>query len=342
MIQPRYKPGMPRRPSVVIVSPALAAANNGNWQTARRWKTLLAPHYGVRITQEWPDEGSAGDEFMLALHARRSAGAIETWAQTQGSSRLAVVLTGTDLYGDIASDARARRSLELAGRLVVLQELGPDALPAQAQRKACVIFQSCAARQPLAKTSRRLVAVMVGHLREVKSPQTLFDAARMLKEHEDIQIRHIGEASDGRWAGLAQAAALQCPNYVWLGGLPHATTRRAIQRAHVLVHTSAVEGGAHVVMEAVRSGTPVLASRIAGNVGMLGSDYEGYFEPADAGQLAALLIRCRDDQRRFADAPERAWLTRLRAQCHRRAPLFTPEAERAALLQLLQELQDAR
>ncbi|MGZ5194561.1 MAG: selenoneine biosynthesis selenosugar synthase SenB [Ramlibacter sp.] len=333
---------MPRLSSVVIVSPALAAANNGNWQTARRWKSLLGPEYRVRVTQEWPDREAAKDEFMLALHARRSAGAIEAWAQVHGSGRLAVVLTGTDLYGDILTDARAQRSLDLAGRLVVLQELGPDALPARARRKAHVIFQSTTVRQPLAKSSQRLVAVMVGHLREVKSPQTLFEAARLLKDRDDIHIRHIGEAGDARWAAQAEATARDCPNYRWLGGMPHAATRRAIQRAHVLVHTSAMEGGAHVIMEAVRSGTPVLASNVPGNVGMLGEDYEGYFAHGDAAQLAAQLARCQDEQRRFADAPGRTWLARLRAQCDRRAPLFAPEAERAALFQLLQELQDPR
>jgi putative glycosyltransferase (TIGR04348 family) len=333
---------MPRRSSVVIVSPALAAANNGNWQTARRWKTLLGPECRVRITQEWPDREASQDEFMLALHARRSAGAIEAWAQAHGSRGLAVVLTGTDLYGDILTDVRAQRSLELASRLVVLQELGPEALPPHARHKARVIFQSTSARQALEKTSRRLVGVMVGHLREAKSPQTLFEAARLLKDRDDIHLRHIGEASDARWAAQADATARDCPNYRWLRGMPHAATRLAIQRAHVLVHTSAMEGGAHVIMEAVHSGTPVLASKVPGNIGMLGADYEGYFAHGGAAQLAAQLARCQDEQRRFADAPDRTWLARLRAQCDRRAPLFAPEAERAALLQLLQELQEPR
>jgi putative glycosyltransferase (TIGR04348 family) len=333
---------MPRRPSVVIVSPALAAANNGNWQTARRWKTLLAREYQVRITQRWPDDHAAGDAFMLALHARRSADAIDAWAQARGSRTLAVVLTGTDLYGDIATDARARRSLEAGGRLVVLQELGPAALAPELRPRTRVIFQSTTARQPLPKTARRLVAVMVGHLREVKSPQTLFEAARLLNDRADIQIRHIGEASDAHWAAMAKATAHECPGYCWLGSVSHPAARSAIQRAHVLVHTSAVEGGAHVIMEAVRSGTPVLASRIPGNVGMLGADYEGYFEHGDAAQLAAQLVRCRGEQQRFPDDPGRTWLARLRAQCDRRAALFTPEAERTALLRLLQELQDPR
>ena len=327
-------------PSVVIVSPALAAANNGNWQTARRWRHLLSPQWHARISDGWPDPAGGDYDVMLALHARRSAAAIAAWAQAKGGQRLVVVLTGTDLYQDIARDAQAQQSLQLARRLVVLQPLGIPALPADLRPKARVIYQSTSARQTLAKTRRELRAVMVGHLREVKSPGTLFETARLLAARPDIRISHIGAAGEPAWGELARATERACPGYRWLGELPHAQARRAIQRAHVLVHTSAMEGGAHVIMEAVRSGTPVLASRVPGNVGMLGSQYEGYFEHGQAGQLAALLQRCRSGQLAPPDAPAPALLDRLRAQCALRAPLFTAEAERAALLQLLQELQD--
>jgi glycosyltransferase involved in cell wall biosynthesis len=97
-----------------------------------------------------------------------------------------------------------------------------------------------------------------------------------------------------------------------------------------------MEGGAHVVMEAVCSGTPVLASRIAGNVGMLGAGYEGYFEHGDAAALAKLLLACRYAQP--ADDPAHFGLARLRAQCALRAPLFAPETERRAVEQLVDEL----
>jgi glycosyltransferase involved in cell wall biosynthesis len=90
-----------------------------------------------------------------------------------------------------------------------------------------------------------------------------------------------------------------------------------------------MEGGAHVVMEAVRSGTPVLASRISGNVGMLGADYGGYFDLGDARALAVWIERCRE---------EPAILVRLAAQCALRAPLFEPARERATLLALFNEL----
>jgi putative glycosyltransferase (TIGR04348 family) len=326
---------------IVIVSPALADANNGNWQTARRWQLLLHPHR-VRITQQWPDgPDAANDTVMLALHARRSAASIAAWAQAQGAPRgdcsgnnqagapgLAVVLTGTDLYRDIQTDPQAQRSLQLAQRLVLLQERGPDALPPELRDKASVIFQSTSQRATLPKPARHLRAVMVGHLREEKSPTTLFEAARLLAPTEHILIDHIGAPLDAALAEQAQATAAACPHYRWLGGLPHQATRRRIQRAHVLIHTSRMEGGAHVVMEALRSGTPVLASRIDGNIGMLGADYAGYFDWNDAAALATLLRQCRSGK----------LLAHLQAQCAARAPLFSCEAERESLHQLVETL----
>lgn len=97
--------------SIVIVSPALADANNGNWQTARRWQSMLAERYRVRICRDWSGSGhDSEDAAMIALHARRSAASIQAWAQQHPGRGLAVVLTGTDLYRDIAQDAQARQS----------------------------------------------------------------------------------------------------------------------------------------------------------------------------------------------------------------------------------------
>jgi putative glycosyltransferase (TIGR04348 family) len=215
--------------------------------------------------------------------------------------------------------------------------LGLAALPQRWRSKARVIYQSVTPRQPLPKSPANLRAVMVGHLRDVKSPGTLFDAARLLKKRSDIAIRHIGRAEEDVWAERARACEAECPNYRWAGPLPHSQTRTAIQRAHVLVHTSAMEGGAHVVMEAVCSGTPVLASRVDGNVGMLGADYAGYFPHGDAAALALLIEACRGAQ--SSEDPAASLLARLRAQCALRAPLFAPDTERRAVLQLVRDLE---
>ena len=322
-------------PQVVIVTPALREANNGNWQTARRWQQHLSEAFSVRIVKQWPDALARGDAAMIALHARRSADAMAAWSAVHPGRGLALVLTGTDLYRDIQVDSAAQRSLALAQALVVLQEMGPQALPAELRGKARVIFQSTTARQPCRKSPKRLRAVMVGHLREEKSPRTLFAAARLLAGQRDIRIDHIGEALDSALGEAARATMAAAPNYRWLGGLPHEAVRRRMQRAHVLIHASRMEGGAHVVMEAVASGTPVLASRIDGNVGMLGENYDGYFPWGDAEALASLILRCHESR---AQAHGLGLLERLAAQCRRRAPLFEPAAERSAVRQLVREL----
>ena len=320
-------------PLILIASPARADANNGNWQTARRWSRLLAGHYRTQIVQAWQAGETPQAVAMLALHARRTAASIEAWAQAHPGRGLAVVLTGTDLYRDIHTDTAAQRSLALAQQLVVLQEQGPQALAEAQRRKTRVIFQSTPARQSLQKTTRHLRVLMVGHLRDEKSPHILFEAARLLRDRSDIYIDHVGEALDPALGAAARATMFACPNYRWLGSMPHEATRRRIQRAHLLVHCSRMEGGAHVIMEAVCSGTPVLASRIPGNMGMLGSGYGGYFPWGDAAVLAALLRQACDEMN-----SDTHMMAALKAQCRLRAPLFSPAAERAALLALLQDL----
>ncbi|MBC7728993.1 MAG: TIGR04348 family glycosyltransferase, partial [Microbacteriaceae bacterium] len=156
-----------KRPSLVIVTPALADANNGNWQTARRWARGLSAHYRVLLTDRWPNDGQIdgqiGDEaLMIALHARRSAPAMVAWRAAHPQRPLLLVLTGTDLYRDIAQDASAQASLASADALVVLNPLGPQQLPLQHRAKCHVLLQSCSQRRKLPKTGRHLRALMVG------------------------------------------------------------------------------------------------------------------------------------------------------------------------------------
>lgn len=319
---------------VLIISPATAAANNGNWHTAWRWSQMLQPNFDTTIAQTWSGEPF---DVMLALHARRSADSIARWAQTRGASQdapgLGMVLTGTDLYRDIQTDAAAQASLRYARRLVVLQECGPDALPEALRSKTRVIFQSMAMQETLSKPLDVLRVVMVGHLRDEKLPQTLMAAARLLQAHPGIAIDHIGDALDPALGALASACMEKCPKYRWLGGLTHADTLQKIAQAHVLVHTSRMEGGAHAILEAVCSGTPVLASRIPGNVGMLGANYAGYFALDDAQGMADLLLRCHAELN-LANG----LYAQLLKQCTLRAPLFSPAAEQTAVRALVTDL----
>jgi glycosyltransferase involved in cell wall biosynthesis len=96
-----------------------------------------------------------------------------------------------------------------------------------------------------------------------------------------------------------------------------------------MVIASRMEGGANVIIEAVTAGVPVLASDIAGNRGMLGDDYAGYFAMGDSDALARMIDRAQTDP---------AFYARLQTQCNARAALFAPAREQAALLQLLDNL----
>jgi putative glycosyltransferase (TIGR04348 family) len=316
----------PQRGGIVLVTPALADANNGNWQTARRWAAMLrqmAPGAPLALLPRWePGTGHDGAALLLALHARRSAASVQAWKAAHPDRPLVLALTGTDLYRDIDTDAAAQRSLALADRLIVLNALGPQRLPAPLRARCHVVLQSCPAHRPLPRPAGHLRALVVGHLRPEKDPLTALRAAARLAQRPDIRLDLAGGVLDPALGAAAQALAARTPGVRLLGALPHRAVRRRIAAASVLVHPSVVEGGAHVVIEALRSGTPVLASRIDGNVGLLGADHPALFEPGDDAALARWLQRLRDDP---------AMLARLAARSAALAPRFAPAAEAAAL-----------
>ncbi len=306
-----------------IVTPYLASANNGNWRTAARWRDLLAPDYRV-IVQAAADAPDPAADIMIALHARRSRPAIARWRHERRDAPLVVVLTGTDLYRDVpANDRDALASLADADRLIVLQEDARRMVPPRWRDKSDVVFQSAPAMPAWPRKGRaRLACVFVAHLRPEKDPATVLAAWRSLPREVPAALAIVGEALDEVLGDAVRAAAGRDERIQWLGGRSHRWTRQAIRRAHVLVCASRLEGGANVVVEAVTAGTAVVASRISGNVGMLGADYGGYFEPGDAAGLGAVLRRCREDA---------MFLGALEAQCAARAYLFSPAAERQVL-----------
>lgn len=267
---------------------------------------------------------------MIALHARRSHQAVLEWRAHNAVRPLIIALTGTDLYRDLPDgNANAQDSLEQADALIVLQDDALNYLPAIHRGKAIVVLQSARALKSAGKPATRLNCVMVGHLRAEKDPLTALSAWRSLPPAEPIHLRHFGGALDPELGAAARAFMNTEPRYRWLGPIPHGATRQAIKRAHVLLVPSLMEGGANVVVEALTSGTPVLGTRMSGNIGMLGAGYPGLFPVGDSEALAALLLRCRHDP---------AFLRKLNAWCRRRAPLFSPANERRALLRVVASL----
>ncbi len=286
---------------------------------------MLRERCRVIVQSEWRGERA---DALIALHAFRSAASIAAFhAAAQG--RIAVVLSGTDLYRDLPVRPEASRSLDLADRLVALQEDAPRLLKPAWRSKCEVIYQSARSLKHRASQAPELRCTVVGHLRAEKDPLTVLRALEAVPAGLPLRIRHIGAPLDVSLGRAAQALARIDPRYRYLGALPHGTTRAAIASSDVLLHPSVMEGGANVIVEAVTAGTAVIASRISGNVGMLGAGYPGCFEAGDASGLAALLARCIQEPR---------FLRALATACRARKPLFDPRTETRAVRALAAKL----
>jgi glycosyltransferase involved in cell wall biosynthesis len=197
-----------------------------------------------------------------------------------------------------------------------------------------VIYQSVPKIAVTAKLSDKTFDVcVIGHLREVKDPFRAAMAARRLPSTSRIRIIQVGGAMTDEMARRARREMKINPRYRWVGEQPRARTHRILARSRALVLSSRMEGGANVISEAVVAGVPVLSSRIAGSIGLLGEDYPGYFEAGDTPGLARLLERAESDRKFLAD---------LKARCKRLGPMFAPAREERAWESLLREVVEFR
>jgi putative glycosyltransferase (TIGR04348 family) len=296
--------------------------------TAERWARLLRDlGHRVIVTLEYRRQRC---DLLIALHAFKSYPSIRRFREGRPHDPLVLCLTGTDLYGDIHTQPEARTSLELATRLVVLQPLGLDELPQPLRSKGVVIYQSVPALSLKSSPRRDVFEVCVmGHLRPVKDPLRTAWASRLLPASSRLRVLQLGAALSDDLAEQARQEQATNPRYRWLGERPRRQALRILSRCRLLVLTSHLEGGANVISEALSLGVPVVSSRIAGSLGLLGADYAGYFPVGDTQALADLLLRAETDT---------DYYDTLCSQCAQRRPLFEPARERQSWQELLREL----
>ena len=165
--------------TIGLITPAPARSRRGNRWTALRWARILR-ELGHRVVIEEEYRGRRCDA-LVALHARRSFRSIERFRKEHPDAPLIVALTGTDLYRDIRTNPQAQQSLAMASRLVVLQPLGVEELPAKLRSRARVILQSAERPRGIASPRKDVFDVCVmGHLRPVKDPFRAAKASRLL------------------------------------------------------------------------------------------------------------------------------------------------------------------
>src|SRR6266545_6562741 len=227
---------------IQLVTPAPLTLNNGNKITAQRWAGMLKKlGHRVKVTQNYDAESC---DVLIALHARRSSDSIQRFHKRHPELALIVVLTGTDLYRDIRRDQKAKQSLELATRLVVLQRMALAELPRWLRAKTQVIYQSAEPYRlkPSARATGGFKVCVVGHLREEKDPLRAALAVRRLPSNSRIEVTHIGLALNEQLGKKAKAEARQNPRYRWIGHLSHRKTRAILALSHLACITSKMEG----------------------------------------------------------------------------------------------------
>ncbi|HMA12112.1 MAG TPA: glycosyltransferase, partial [Steroidobacteraceae bacterium] len=230
----------------------------------------------------------------------------------------------------IHEDRDAQRALELAHRLIVLQDRGVGELPAHLAARTRVIYQSSPDIARLPSPAGRFEVLVIGHLRAEKDPFRAALATAYLPEHSQTRVTHLGGALSDDMAETAELAQRKLPRWHWRGQVPHSTVLKHLARADLMVISSVMEGGANVICEALAADVPVLASHMPGNIGMLGDDYPGYFPVGDERRLAKLLSMAENDPGFYAD---------LLSHARIRRELMRPEHEASRLRQVVAEFE---
>ena len=257
--------------------------------TALRWQGFLEElGYSVDVTESW-SRGDTG--LLIALHAYRSHQSIIEFKKQYPSRPLLLILTGTDLYRDIKNHSEVIQSMEMADQLVALQSSAVHSIPASLRDKVQVIYQSVAMDISDSATKDDFAVSIIGHLREEKDPFCIVRSLALLPTDSKITVTHLGQAMSPQMKDLAQNFNATVKRYQWIGEVSHADALRVLSQSRLMVISSRMEGGAHVVSEAIALGIPVIASDIPGNRGLLGEDYPAYYPVGDEAALATLLYR---------------------------------------------------
>ncbi len=281
------------RARVCLYIPSLAPQASGNAVTGQRLARMFRRlGYDVTVGAE-----VVPCDLMVALNAYRSAAAVEAYRRLHPDGALVVVLTGTDLYRYLREEPQpVLATMAAADVLVGLHDLVRRDVPAAVRDRVRVVLEGTDLPE-LPRTPRdgALNVAVIGHLRDEKDPLRTALAVRDLPGPSQIQVNHYGAAYTPQWESEARSEMLHNPRYRWHGEVDRVVLRDVYCDAHVLVQSSRIEGGSNVVSEAVASGLPVLATRIPGNVGVLGERYEGYFGLGDTDGLRARLQPAEDE-----------------------------------------------
>ena len=278
---------------IEIVTPAPPGTLHGNRITALRWHQFLSRlHYQSTVTEQWSGKSC---DVLIALHGLRSYDSIQRFKKAYPNNPVALIMTGTDIYRDLKNSPKVIKSMEMADAIVLLQPDAIQSLPQKFHPKVRVIYQSVKSITRKTPPKRHFLASIIGHLRAEKDPFCAAQCLPLLPSNSKIQLVQLGKAMSPGLKKQAISIEKNVMRYRWLGQLSHSKTLQWLSRSHVMIISSIMEGGAHVVSEAIAIGIPVIASDIPGNRGLLGDSYPAYYPVGDKVALSKLLTKAESD-----------------------------------------------
>ena len=162
------------------------------------------------------------------------------------------------------------------------------------------------------RAARGTHLIFVGRLAAVKGVPVLLDAvAAVRKEHPDVALTLVGDGPERGWIET-RAAELGIADAVRITGyLSQDRVASELAQAGLFVLPSFAEGVPVVLMEAMATGLPVIATRIAGIPELVEDGVSGRLvPPGDADALAAAIGELLSDPGR-ADAMGEAGRSRV-------------------------------
>ena len=308
---------------ILYLDPALSGTTSGNSSTSTRltehWRNLGHAVTSLSVRGEFP-EGEAQlrklineSDLLVALHATHCHSILKIWHDLQKPVPLILIVSGTDLFAPVLESGEVSTEFswacEESSRIVTLAA-GLDAYYPAVRRedwraKTRLVYQGAEPVKWNCQQYDPQQAVVIGHLRSVKDPLLPVRALEILREKwlleqttlKDVRltIQHFGKILDLNLKEQIEAAQVQLASgplrWQWNGPVSETGIRQVMSSAPLLIMPSLHEGGANVVGEFLVSGLPIVASRVAGNLGILGEDWPALFDAGDPQALADLLLR---------------------------------------------------
>jgi glycosyltransferase-like protein len=225
-----------------------------------------------------------------------------------------------NIFDDQRLRALQTRAVKTADHLFVVGRMWRDWLAREFGRDACVVGNGvdCERYSPTPDASdgelrRRLdlppgapVFLAIGGIEERKNTIRILQAFQILRlQHPSAVLVIAGGASlldhdayQARFAGVLAHSGTAARAVIRTGPLRQKLMPALYRAATSLVFPSTKEGFGLVVLEAMASGVPVVASRIAPFTEYLGNDEVEWCDPFDAASIAAAMACSLEPARR--------------------------------------------